>query len=168
MRGAVEWYFWRASIRHNFHFRACGRDLQFLTRNRLYRDLHGTSLSKNTLFLAADILLNMMQWELLILLKAIWACSCTVQGVTHITDERSSCRTQRSAALLFSCAVKSSLRRTINLHVARTRHPRVVFKNLPHGFGFKTWNCVLFFYMKFVILIVPETRNIFLDIRDDI
>ena len=37
------------------------RGFLFLMRNRLYRDLHGTSLSKITVFLAADILLNMMQ-----------------------------------------------------------------------------------------------------------
>ena len=32
--------------------------------------------------------------------------------VYTVTDEHSSCRTQRSVALLISCAVKSSLRRT--------------------------------------------------------
>ena len=46
--------------------------------------------------------------------------------VYPVTNEHSSCRTQRSAALLFSCAVKSSPRRTCTCRKNQIHYPAVI------------------------------------------
>ena len=95
--------------------------------------------------------------------------------VYTVTDEHSSCRTQRSAALLFSCAVKRSLRRTSTCRKDRAspggnRRQRSGFcrRSGPlyrirglHYHLFSPFFCVSFFLFIFSSFYYLEVQNVF-------